>query len=65
MQHCWYLFSCLSNIKNMLILLNIPLCDYRNEMLNDIPNIKCVRNRNEGTARSRVRAKSDENNFLP
>ena len=43
-------------MKNMLVVLNIPLYDYRSEMLTDMKNIG---SRNE----TRDRVKSDENNF--
>ena len=45
----------------MLFVFNTPLCDYRNDILTDITNIKHVRSRNEDTARDKVKAKTDEN----
>ena len=51
--------------ENILIVLNIPLCDYRSKMLTDKTDMKHVKNRHGDTARDKVRAKSDENNFFP
>ena len=50
-----------ANCEDMIIVFNIPLCDYRNEMLTDIEHI---RKRNKDIAEDRVRAQSDENKFF-
>ena len=49
----------------MLIGFDIQVYDHKNAMLTNITDTKCVRSRNEDTARDRIRAKSDENNSLP
>ena len=41
----------------MLVIFNIPLCDYRNEMLTDVTDMKHGRSRNEDVVRARVRGK--------
>ena len=46
----------------MLIVFNISLCNYWNEKLTDITDMKHVVSRNE--ARDSIRAKSDQNSLL-
>ena len=57
--------SCLSNMRNMFIVFNIPISYFGNEMLTDITDTtnEHIASRNEDTARDRD--ESDENNFLP
>ena len=57
--------SCLSNMRNMFIVFNIPISDFGNEMLADITDTtnEHIASRNEDTARDRD--ESDENSVLP
>ena len=49
--------------ENMLIVFNMPLCEYGNELLTDITYMKHVGSRDEDIAKDRVKAKGNEHNF--